>query len=84
MGFLQGKTIKGIDGNWEHIFEKHGITEAEVTSIFKLGPLRPKRNKRSGSADYMVEGKAFSGRHLKICYSWDDEQKGWIWVHTAF
>lgn len=84
MEHLQGKIIKGIDGNWDHMFEKHGVTEVEVISVFQSGSLRPKKNKRSGSADYVVEGKAISGRHLKICYSWDDERKGWIWVHTAF
>jgi hypothetical protein len=81
---LQGKTIEGINGNWDHIVEAHSVTEAEVISVFKSGPLRPKRNKRTGTADYMVIGKAFTGRELRICYSWDDERRGWIWVHTAF
>ena len=84
MAKLFGRIIRGIDGNWEHIMSKHGITEAEVVSVFKSGPLRPKRNKRSGSADYMVMGRAFTGKILKICYSWDDEKPGWIWIHTAF
>ncbi|QQR81050.1 MAG: hypothetical protein IPJ69_02590 [Deltaproteobacteria bacterium] len=81
---LQGKNIRGIDGNWEHIMSAHDVTEAEVISVFKSGPLRPKKNKKSGSADYMIIGKAFTGRLLHICYSWDDKNKGWIWVHTAF
>jgi len=84
MSPLQGKVIRGIDGNWEHIMSKHDLTEAEVISVLKSSTLRPKRNKRTGSADYLVEGKAFTGKHIKICYSWDDERQGWIWVHTAF
>ncbi len=64
--------------------ETHGVSELEVDSVFRAGPLRPKRNKRKGSADYMVIGRAFTGRVLRICYSWDDERPGWIWVHTAF
>ena len=62
----------------------HGITEAEVVSVFKGHSLRPKRNKKRRRADYMVVGRAFTGKVMKICYSWDDEQPGWIWVHTAF
>jgi hypothetical protein len=81
---LQGKVIRGIDGNWEHMMETHGVSELEVISAFRSGPLSPKKNKRKGSADYMVVGRAFTGRVLKICYSWDDERPGWIWVHTAF
>ncbi|MBX7148032.1 hypothetical protein K1X76_03020 [bacterium] len=84
MALLQGKTVVGIDGNWEHMFIKHGVTEAEVISVFKSGVLWPRKNKKKRSADYMVEGRALSGRLLKICYSWDDEKPGWIWVHTAF
>ena len=84
MSRLQGKLIRGIDGNWEHIMESHGVSDLEVVSVFRKGPLRPRRNKRMGSADYMVIGRAFTGRVLRICYSWDDERAGWIWVHTAF
>lgn len=84
MSPLQGKIIRGIDGNWDHILEKHGVTEAEVISVFRSGLLRPKRNKRKRSADYMVIGRAFTGRILRICYSWDEERPGWVWVHTAF
>lgn len=81
---LQGKIIRGIDGNWDHIIESHGVTEAEVVSVFKSGPLHPKKNKKSRSADYLVMGKAFTGKVLRVCYSWDKEKTGWIWVHTAF
>lgn len=84
MARLQGKVVYGIDGNWDHMMGAHGVTQAEVISVFRSGTLRPKRNKRKRSADYMVIGKAFTGRTLKICYSWDDERKGWIWVHTVF
>lgn len=84
MAFLQGKRILGIDGNWEHIMDKHGVSEVEVISVFRSGRLRPRRNKRKGSADYMVVGRAMTGIWLRICYSWDDERPGWIWVHTAF
>ncbi|GEM_PF-2788278 len=84
MASIQNKVIRGIDGNWDHIIEAHGVTEAEVVSVFQSGKLRPRKNKRKGSADYMVMGRAFTGRNLRICYSWDDERKGWIWVHTAF
>lgn len=84
MPILQNRVIRGIDGNWDHILEAHGVTEAEVISVFQSGRLRPKRNKRKGSADYMVIGKAFTGKMLRICYSWDDERRGWIWIHTAF
>lgn len=84
MKHLQGKRILGVEGNWDHMFEKHGVTEAEVVFVFARGPLLPKRNKRKKSADYMIVGKSFTGRTLRICYSWDDEKSGWLWVHTAF
>lgn len=71
MSFLQNKFIRGIDGNWQHILEKHPITPEEVISVFRSGSLAVKRNKRRGSADYMVIERAFTG-------------KIWIWVHTAF
>lgn len=81
---LHNRTIRGIDGNWEHIMEKHGVSEAEVVSAFRSITLRPKRNKRAGRADYLVVGRAFSGKLLRVCYSWDDEKPGWSWIHTAF
>ncbi len=84
MPLLQNRVIRGIDGNWDHMIEKHGVTEAEVISVFQSGRLRPKWNKRKGRADYMMRGRAFTGRMLHICYSWDKERSGWIWVHTAF
>lgn len=81
---VQGRKILGIDGNWEHILDKHGLTESEVVSIFSNKVLRPFKNKKSGSAEYMAMGKTFTGREIRVCYSWDDEKKGWIWIHTAF
>lgn len=81
---LQSRPIRGIAGNWDHIWDKHGITEDEVVSVFKSGPLRPRKNKRMGRADYVVSGRTFTGRWIKICYAWDEEKRHWIWVHTAF
>ena len=81
---LQRKIVRGIDGNWEHIQEKHHLSEEEVISVFKSGPLQSRKNKMSHAAEYMVGGRTFSGKWIKICYSWDDEKRNWIWVHTAF
>lgn len=84
MSRLQNRLIRGIDGNWDHVLQKHGLTEAEAVSVFKSNTLRPLKNKKKGSADYLVQGKTFTGKNIKVCYSWDDERKGWIWIHTAF
>lgn len=83
MRHLQGKIIRAIEGNWEHILNKHGLTKAEIVSVFFANALRPQRNKKHRSARYRVTGHTYTGKTVCICYSWC-RPHGTIWIYTAF
>lgn len=54
---------------------KRQIHASDVEDIFWSGP-RFRRNKRSGTAAWMMVGRDRGGRTLKIGIIWADEQDG--------